>query len=342
MTGKPKTGFASVRTSCLVLVAALGLFRSALAAETNAAPNADGKTAEAGTVDAQEFLRSYLQIQEQLRESQAAIEKIREEAAATSASNYAAVEERLGLMEKAIANERVEQLSGIAHLDRTILIAAGIFSLIGLLGLLLAVFLQWTAVKRLTIAAASLSAAHPHQALVAGEGLLPPAHALEQSNGRFLQLMERLEHRLHDMETSVSPPKSLAEGSSSNGSAAESHSVEISPRAGSDKTNPIKLLLDKSQTLLKLDKTEAALECLDEVLTLDPGNVDAMVKKGSALERLQRIPEAIECYDNAIAHDSSMTMAYLCKAGLFNRLKRHSEALACYEQALKGSKSEVG
>jgi len=341
MTIKPKAGFRFIRTGCLVLAAFLGLLRPALAVDTNAAPEADGKAAEAGTVRAQDFLRSYLQIQEQLRDTQLTIEKMQQEAAAASASNSVAVEERLRLMEKAIANERVEQLSGIARLDRTILIAACAFAFIGFLGLLLAAFLQWAAVNRLAAAAASLSAAHSPQGLGAGAGeaLLLPARALEQSNMRFLHLMERLEQRLHDMEASVKPPKTLPEGNPANGPAAESPSGEILPRAASDKTNTIHLLLNKSQTLMKLDKTEAALDCLDEVLTLDPGNTEALVKKGSALERLQRTQGAIECYDRAIAQDSSMIMAYLYKAGLLNRMERHSEALACYEQALKPGKS---
>ena len=343
MTTKPKAGFRFIRAGCLVLATVLGLLRPALAVDTNAAPDADGKTAGAGAVSAQDFMRSYLQIQEQLRDSQLTIEKIQQEAAAASASNSVAVEERLRLMEKAIANERVEQLSGIAHLDRTILIAACAFAFIGFLGLLLAAFLQWAAVNRLAAAAASLSAAHSPQVLGAGAGeaLLPPTRALEHSNMRFVHLMERLEQRLHDMEASVKPPKTLPEGNSSNGPAAESPSGVVLPRAASDKTNMIKLLLSKSETLMKLDKTEAALDCLDEVLTLDPGNADALVKKGAALERLERIQEAIECYDRAIARDSSMVMAYLYKAGLLNRMERHSEALACYEQALKPGKSAM-
>jgi tetratricopeptide (TPR) repeat protein len=104
-----------------------------------------------------------------------------------------------------------------------------------------------------------------------------------------------------------------------------------------DKTGMITLLLGKSQTLLKLDKAQASLGCLDEVLALDPGNTDALVKKGAALERLLRFDEAIQCYDRAIAQDNSMTMAYLYKGSVLNRTDRHNEALACYEQALKNA-----
>lgn len=339
MTTKPKSAGGFMRPGCIALVAILGLLRPALAVDTNAAPQSDVPATVAGAVRADDLLRSYLQIQEQLRESQLDIEKIRQEAAAASASNSAAVDERFRMMEKAIASERAEQSSGIEHLDRTILIGAGALGCMGLLGLLLAAFVQWAAINRLTAAAAGLFAAHPPLGLGAGEALLAPAQALEQSNIRFLHLMEQLEQRLHDMEASVQPAKALS--NSTNGPAAAPVAGEIAPHAAPDQANRINLLLSKSQTLVKLDKTEAALDCLDEVLTLDPGNTDAMVKKGAALERLQRAQEAIEWYDRAIARDSSMIMAYLYKAGLFNRMERHSEALACYEQALKPGKTTV-
>jgi tetratricopeptide (TPR) repeat protein len=339
MTTKPKTGFRSIRAGCLLLAAMTVLLRPASAAETNTTAGAEVKAGETGDVRAQDFLRSYLQIQEQLRDTQLALEKIQQETAAANASNSVALEERLRLMEKSIASERAEQLSGMEHLDRTILIAAGAFAFIGFAGLLLAAFLQWASVNRLAAAAAGLSAARSPQALGAGAGemLLPPAHSLEQSNLRFLQLMERLEQRLHDMETSVKAGRTLPEGHAGNGPAESSG--EIPGRAIPDRRNTIQVLFNKSQTLMKLDKAEEALDCLDEILVLDPGNAEALVKKGAALERLQRTQGAIECYDRAIAQDSTLIMAYLYKAGLLNRMERHSEALACYEQALKPGKS---
>jgi tetratricopeptide (TPR) repeat protein len=329
------TGFGFIRAGCALLLAFMGLVRPALAVDTNT----DGKTSEAAAVTSQEALRSYLQIQEQLRETQSAIERNRQEAQAAAASNTLALEERLQAMEKNLASERLEQLKGMEGWDRMILIAAGVFAVLALLVLLLAVFLQWNAVQRLAAAAAGLSAAHPPQLLGVGEAQIPSHQALELSNTRFLGLMERLERRILELEASVKPPASLPESGTgngeSNGPSEESPHGDISRFDAPDKTGMIDLLVSKSQTLVKLDKPEAALACLDEVLALDPGHADALVKKGAALERLQRFDEAIQCYDRAIAQDNSMTMAYLCKGGVFNRMERYSEALACYEQALK-------
>ncbi len=344
VTIKPKSSFSFLRASALALAIFLFLPRPALAADTNTPPatNDDKSVPAAGentAIGAQDFLRSYLQLQEQLRDTQLAIQKIRQEAAATSASNSAVVDERLQLMEKTIANTNNEQLNGIAHLNQTILIAAGVFAFVAFLVLLVAICLQWAAVNRLA-AATSLASSRAPRMGDAGEALLPSAQALEQSNIRFLALMDQLEQRIHDLELTGKPTKSLTEGGPANGSGSESHSADAKPIAAiSDKTNTVSLLISKSQTLLKLDQAEAALECLDEALAMEPNNTDALVKKGAALEHLQRVNEAIECYDRAIAQDSSMTMAYLHKGTLFTRLERHGEALACYEQALKPNKA---
>jgi tetratricopeptide (TPR) repeat protein len=230
-------------------------------------------------------------------------------------------------------------MRAIEHSDRMILFAAGIFAAIGFLVMLLAALLQWTAVNRLAAAAAGPPAAH---VLGMGEAPWAAIPAIEQSSTRFLGLIERLEQRIHELESSSKPSQSLSEVSSvdgrSNVSVAESPSRETSPPAGPDRASTIHLLLSKSQTLLKLDKPDAALACFDEILALDPTNADVMVKKGAALERLQRFDQAIQCYDRAISQDDSLAMAYLYKGGLCHRMARYSEALACYEQALKPGK----
>src|ERR1035441_7492277 len=178
-----KPGFGFIRRGCLVLLAMMGLVRSALAVDTNAAP--DG-----AILGAQDFLRSYLQIQEQLRDTQLAIEKNRQEAADLAASNSLVLDQRLRLMEKSLSNARLEQLTANERSDRMILLAAGVFAAVGCLVLVLVALLQWTALNRLSAAAAIPSAAHSSQLLSASEVQLPPIHALEQSNTRFLNLIE--------------------------------------------------------------------------------------------------------------------------------------------------------
>ncbi|MDB6021885.1 MAG: hypothetical protein JWQ04_1742, partial [Pedosphaera sp.] len=309
-------------------------------ADTNTVSDAEGKVAEATIIGSQESLRSYLQIQEQLHNTLLAIEKNRQEAEAAAARNAEMLERRLGVMEKSLAERRLNDLKNIEHSDRMVLMAAGGFAAMGFVVLLLAAFMQWTAVNRLAAVAARLPASQPAPALGMGEADLMPSKMLEQSTARFMGVIEQLERRILAMEAGAKSAPQLTETSSADGDSqislglpgADDASVST---AGQDKAGAINLLLGKGQTLLKLDQPAAALDCFDEVLTLDPSHADALVKKGAALERLQRLDEAIECYDRAIARDNSMTMAYLYKGGVFNRLERYSEALECYEQALK-------
>jgi len=323
----------------LVLLGCLSPAFAANAANTNSAsPDADAKSAEASLKTTQDYLRSYLEIQEQLHNTQLAIEKNRQEAQAEAARNSLVLEERFSVMEKTLAAQRLEELKGIEHSDRMILIAAGIFAGVGFLVLLLAAFLQWTGVNRLATTAANLSA-YSSQVLGTGENQMLPSSVLEQSTNKFLDVIERLERRIQELELSVKSPQSLPESASTHDElkklALAESAGEAMPSGSPTKTDAVTLLLNKCQTLLKLDKPEEAVGCLDEVLAIDPGNADALVKKGAALERLQRFTEAIEYYDRAIAQDNSMTMAYLYKGGVFNRMERYSEALECYEQALK-------
>jgi tetratricopeptide (TPR) repeat protein len=315
-----------------VILIAISLIFYAKADTTNApAPSAtDPKPEEAAA--SQESLRSYLQIQEQLHNTQLALEKYHQVAEAAAASNSQEVSQRLSAMQTILDSQRLENMTAREHSYHLTLVASGVFAAVGFVVLLIAAFLQLTAVNRLAAAAATF-ASHSAHGMALGESQLLPSHALQQSTASFLGIIERLEQRIHDLESATAAklvPALPENGSTENGAKAEAHE-----NGGNGKASEVSTLISKVQTLLKLDKPEAALTCLDELLVLDPSNADALVKKGAALERLQRFDEAIQYYDRAIAQDNSMTMAYLYKGGVYNRLERYSEALACYEQALK-------
>jgi tetratricopeptide (TPR) repeat protein len=222
--------------------------------------------------------------------------------------------------------DRLDALKDIQHADKMVLIAAGAFIALGFLVLLTSAWLQLSSIRRLTSVASHLPATQTLQHMSLGDGQMLASLAMEQSNNRFLAMIERLEKRLLEVEAAAQSARALTEAEVS----AES-SIALAAGSGSQ----VSMLLGKGQTLLKLDKAEAALDCLNEVLSIDPLNLDALIKKGAALERLSRFADAIACYDLAISHDSSMTMAYLYKGAVFNRMERYSEALECYEQALK-------
>jgi tetratricopeptide (TPR) repeat protein len=325
------TGF--FRRGLLVLLALAGLLSRVWADETNAV---------APLVNNDESLRASFQLEEQMRQTQLAIEKNRREAEAQAASNAGVFAERLDLMEKSIAAQRLKDISGIEQSENhTLLLALSVFAGITLLVLIVASYFQWIAVNRLASAAASLSVARSLPALSMDEGQSPPSPLMVQSGARFLEVIERLEQRIHQFETpgKTSPlsPDLAPDNASSAGVPAKAlalEGAETSSRVDADK---VSLLVGKSQTLMKMNKPEAALTALEEALSIDPDNAEVFIKKGTALERLHRVDEAMRCFDRSIAIDRSTTMAYLHKGALFNRMQRYNEALACYEQALKAN-----
>lgn len=296
-------------------------------------------------LNAQETLRAYLQVQEQLRATQLAIERSRKESDEAAARNAETLALRLQAIEQSLASQRARELDAMQSSNRAMLFVAGTFAAIGFVALYLMAHFQSRTVNRLAeIAAAlpsgrALGAGSALSALGSGDPHLLTVSPPGQPNPRLLGAIERLEKRIFELEHTAH--SSFDNGTSGNqGSPAALSQVSGEPApaggeaAGSTNAARITVLLGKGQSLLNTDNPEVALGCFDEVLTLDPNNTEALVKKGTALERLRKMNEAIECYDRAIAADSSMTIAYLYKGGLFNRMERFTEALECYEQAL--------
>jgi tetratricopeptide (TPR) repeat protein len=318
-------------TASLLVLLGFGAFAAPAQSEgTNTTTNADAKTAEAAVVTSQQALRSNLEIQDQLHNLLLANEKSANEAAAAVRAAEQ-LNQQLSEIKSTLDTRQLNELKDAQHSSQMALNAAVAFGCFGFLVLLLAAFIQWNTVNRITAVAASLRTSS------AGTGDLAmlPGPDVERSTTHFLGLIERLERRIQEME-SGQPHPALGEGAHTNG---DSHPAVAELGAGaadvSGAVKSITVLLGKGQTLMKMDQPEDALACFNEVLELDANNTDALLKKGAALERLQRLDEAVDCYDRAIAADASITMAYLYKGGVFNRMERYREALECYEQALK-------
>ena len=286
------------------------------------------------TAGSSEALRSYLQLQAQLHETQLALERNRQEAEAAAARNTESVTARLQLVEQALTSQRARELEAMQSANRWVLIVAGTFAAVGFLAMLLTAYWQWRAVNRLAGFSALPSAGlafgggRALPAFNAGEMQLVGAGGVEQSNVRLIGALDRLEKKILELEQTAQTPS----GGGAQASAASTATAAVA--AASAGAGRIPLLLAKGESLLNLDKPEEAVACFDEILTLAPAHPEALVKKGDALERLRKIDEAINCYDRAIATDGSLTIAFLHKGGLFNRLERYEEALQCYEQAL--------
>jgi tetratricopeptide (TPR) repeat protein len=328
----------------LVSLLVFGGAAASRAADPDVKTNAAARTNEIS--DVQQVLRSYLQLQEQIHATQLSIERARQEAEAAAKRNAETMADRLNQIQ-ALNLQRERELAAMQDSNRGILIVAGVFAGVGLVTMLLTAFFQWRAMHRLAqatghSAGGGLALSHPHAALGLGEAPTGSIQAPEHASGRFLDIIERLEKRIHELESApASPPVPLKNGRP-NGppklarpAASPETASAPAPKPEGEKPDRLSVWLGKGQALLNMNQPENAIACFDEALVLDPANAEALIKKGLALEKLERNEEALETYDRAIAIDESMTLAWLHKGGLCNRLERHDEALRCYEQALR-------
>lgn len=333
----------------LIFAAALELSSPFHCPDVRADSTNQAATAAVGTGQASENIavtdafRSYLQLQEQLHETQLAIERAEQEMELATLRSAAILSNRLQAIEQTVELQRAHELAIV----RDMMLMAGAFVVIGVFALLLTSYFHWRAVSRLGEIAAALPVSRGLGALpsLAALGTGESPLLLEQTNSRLLGALERLEKRIAELEhggvrnlTNGSGPDPSREEKNKTEEASPEMSIEparTKTATGPDHSAQLAALLTKGQLLLTQDHAEQAVACFEEALALDPRHTELLVKKGDALEKLRRTKEALECYDRALAIDDSMTIAYLHKGGLLNRVERFDEAMQCYEQALR-------
>jgi len=304
--------------------------------------NAEEPMAEA-VLASNDTLRAYLQLQEQLRATQIALERNRQESEALAARNAEAVAARFQAIEQALTAKRSQELETldqrVQSTNRLLLTVAGTIASVGFFVLLLTAYMQWRAVNRFAefttmVTTANRTAMPPNGT----DAQLLGAGAIAQSSTRLFGALTSLEKRILELEHATHPPLrggAVAEAApNGHGTHGGGHGEQTEGDAQGSEGDHNNLLLAKGQSLLNLEKVSEALTCFEEVLRTDPNHGEALVKKGLALEQLRQVDEAIRCYDQAIATNGGLTIAYLQKGGLFNRLERYEEALQCYEKAL--------
>jgi len=271
---------------------------------------------------------------------------------------------RLGVIEQSLNEQRRRELEAMQNSNRTLLLIAGIFGVVGVLGILIAAAIIVRAMNRLSEVALALPAGHGLTSAVLGAGDVSSAGQtqLDQASIRFLGAIERLEKRIQELELTtqsndvdvehrtvdgelkaVASNTVLAPFTDGKAAGKDFHPAALTSERidDMDPTAQASMLIGKGQALMNLGQAEEALNCFENAVRLDPANADALVKKGMALEKLQKIEEALASYDKAIATDSSLTLAYLYKGAVCNRLQRFREALECYEKALKTEQKPV-
>ena len=292
------------------------------------------------------------------------IEKLRHELELRVAQNSEAITSSVSMIETSLARMHDRQMQAVESSNRTILIIAGVFAVVGFLGVIVISLILVRAIGRfseIAVAAAPrglLGQGQTSAMLGGGEMGVSRPGAAEEAAGRFQSAIDQLQKRILELEhsaqssagartTPTSHPVLARPDVDGVGSALNIEPLVHDVSAGSSITSTessaassrASVLLGKGQALLNLDAAEPALQCFEEVLALEPNNADALVKKGMAFEKLQDWEQALESYNLAIAADNSMTVAYLYRGGVCNRLQRYREALDSYEQALRTEKS---
>lgn len=322
------------KLSLLCLLFALPL-SNLTAADTNA-PALPAPQPEENSIS-NEALRAFLQLQEQLHDTQLAVERNQQEAQTAAAQNSQILSNHLQAIEQSLLVQRANELADTERTNHLLLIFIGLFALFAFAAALFTAYIQWRALNQLAEISASLPVARALPGLASTTALGPGEHdvlagsAMTQSHTHLVSLIQLLEKRIAEMEhTAAIPLKELPTG---NG---EIHQVgqPVTESKVDEKTARITSLLQHGQSLLNDDHPEDAVACFDQVLALAPNHAETLVKKGAALEKMRQPQEALDCYNRAINADHSMTIAYLHKGGLCNRLERYSEAMECYQQAL--------
>jgi tetratricopeptide (TPR) repeat protein len=311
MNAAPRMKFLIV---CLCLVLSPWIF----AAELDTFSSSQSTNAAAANT-----LNAYLQIQEQLHETQLAIASNRQETAAALAQNADAMTARIQLLEQTIAGQRASDVESARKTQQVTLALAGV-GMLGLAVMLLIVYFQLRAATRLVelaVSSPALNISNGRALPVVESGELPASAraAIEFTNAKLLGAVERLERRIQEMEQTARAP--LNETASS-----ANHEQNGAHAISSNGSQRVADLMNEGQLFLDANEPEKALKNFDEALAIEPKHIEALIKKGGALEKLNRIDEVVACYDRAI--------------GLFNRTARYDEALQCYEKALKNSARE--
>jgi tetratricopeptide (TPR) repeat protein len=325
--------------TALLLMVAFGAWSRA-AEITNAALESVDRPATNGVAEAeQQRLRTYLKLQEQLHSTLLAIEQARQEASQETRANADALTARLAQLEKALSEQREQQVQTMHASNRSMLVMAGSIVGLGLLALAFTALFQSRGMNRLAEIATGFS---HDRALMAGslpgdlgqgERLLLGVGPATGANKTLLATIGRLEQRLQELEHTAQLTLPLSVPARSNGESTSRRS--FNGDGNSPPADHVSVLLGKGQVMLSLGQADGALACFDEAIAAAPEHAETHLKRGLALERLKRWDEAVASYDRAIELNRALTQAYLGKGSVFNRQERYTEALACYEQALR-------
>jgi tetratricopeptide (TPR) repeat protein len=272
---------------------------------------------------------SLLQIQEQLHNTQLALQENQQVAAALARNNSDMLTAHLQSLEQTLITQRANEAEEVHKTAEWTLLLTGVIGLAGLGILLWMVYLQTRAFTKLTEISIQQNAVMANASAV--HQLAAPGRAVvENSNAKLLEVVGQLKDRITELEL----------GTPSLAIAAKTNGITNGNTNGNGNGRPKSEVLAEAQKHLDQNEPQPALEIIDRYLTGHPDDPEALLKKADALQKIGRNDEALAHYNRVIAADSSLAVAHLQKGGLLNRLRRYDEALNCYEQALQAQEKK--
>jgi len=94
-------------------------------------------------------------------------------------------------------------------------------------------------------------------------------------------------------------------------------------------------LMEKSAIHYQLHQYNEALECFNEILELNPEDIDALDIKGFSLAKLRYYNEALKCSDKSLELYSKNARALYLKGYVFTHSSEPENALKCFQKALE-------
>jgi transcription termination factor NusA len=104
----------------------------------------------------------------------------------------------------------------------------------------------------------------------------------------------------------------------------------------------VNALIGKAVAYRRSGKPQEALNCLDLVLGVQPNNASAMLNRGNILQELGELEPALDAYDGLTQLYPNDEEAWAAQGDVFVKMGRDDDALRAYTEALKHSPGDEG
>lgn len=104
----------------------------------------------------------------------------------------------------------------------------------------------------------------------------------------------------------------------------------------------VNALIGKAVAYRRSGKPQEALNCLDLVLGVQPNNASAMLNRGNILHELGELEAAIDAYDGLTQLYPNDEEAWAAQGDVFVKMGRDDDAMRAYTEALKRSPGDEG